>query len=460
MSKKRLIVLFCAVCVAIFQNGAADAQSQMHHNEPPEETNASELAPNINLLQGEQDSDTDAVSIDVSRLAANGEATAATYEKRQILFQRLVDAHAQGRENDTPEDIAMTLSDAAIEDIFAGYSEGEEEEIDLDMVADFVASEQQLEDQEESDEKEDDDDIDSEEEEYVAEDEPEESKSVLDILNEHKVAVAVVGTGIVLGGGAASYVMKKKDNEENEISDEDDYEDEDEEDYEADEEESEEYEEDSERTKYVESENYEGFDSINTKTASADPEDLYLSLGGVAEAGELQGDSAAVDTGAVSRVVNADIFDWAGNSAIVNRSIFADSGITAEDIESHMHGVLVGQGELIYQTAKKYGIDPAFFAAIPYAENRWGEDLHGIIGHGEPYNVYSLLDDHEYTSVEENIKAAGEVVEWYINDFGVKTIGEFQQKFCPVGVENDPTGLNENWLDGVSAGMKLLGVYY
>ena len=153
MSKKHLLVLACAVCVAFFQNDAA-AQSQSTNYQTEAEQNENELAPNINLLQGEQESDTDAVSIDVSRLSANGEATAATYEKRQILFQRLVKANTQGSMEGDPEDIVMTLSDTAIEDIFAGYGEGEDQEIDLDMVAEIAGTyEQQSEEQEELDEE-------------------------------------------------------------------------------------------------------------------------------------------------------------------------------------------------------------------------------------------------------------------------------------------------------------------
>lgn len=56
----------------------------------------------------------------------------------------------------------------------------------------------------------------------------------------------------------------------------------------------------------------------------------------------------------------------------------------------------------------------------------------------------------KYSNIEEGIDA-------YINnlkkgyfDKGLDTIEKIQKKYCPIGAENDPTGLNANWTSGVT----------
>jgi len=57
---------------------------------------------------------------------------------------------------------------------------------------------------------------------------------------------------------------------------------------------------------------------------------------------------------------------------------------------------------------------------------------------------------YSYNSIEDGIEA-------YINnlkkgyfDKGLDTIEKIQTKYCPIGAENDPTGLNVNWTSGVT----------
>ena len=143
---------------------------------------------------------------------------------------------------------------------------------------------------------------------------------------------------------------------------------------------------------------------------------------------------------------------------ISNYDITMDSGLTAAELEPHLHGVLQGKAQLIIDMAKKYGIDPAFLAAIPYGENGWGADTSGILGNGNPYNVYSLMDGHIYESVEENIEAAARLIREDYIDEGIRTAGAFQKKYAPENAANDPTGLNNNWLKNLSVGLRTLGI--
>jgi len=141
-----------------------------------------------------------------------------------------------------------------------------------------------------------------------------------------------------------------------------------------------------------------------------------------------------------------------------NYDVTVDSGITAAELEPHLQGVLKGKAQFIIDTARKYGIDPAFFAAITYAENGFGGDTSGILGNGEPYNVYSLMDDHVDSSVEENITRAAVLLKEDYIDEGIKTIGAIQRKYCPAGAANDQNGTNVGWLDAIGTGLRALGV--
>jgi hypothetical protein len=57
---------------------------------------------------------------------------------------------------------------------------------------------------------------------------------------------------------------------------------------------------------------------------------------------------------------------------------------------------------------------------------------------------------YTYSSVEDGIEAYVRNLNKGYFDKGLNTIESIQKKYCPVGAKNDPTGLNKNWLGGVT----------
>lgn len=55
-----------------------------------------------------------------------------------------------------------------------------------------------------------------------------------------------------------------------------------------------------------------------------------------------------------------------------------------------------------------------------------------------------------YNSLDEGIDAFLINLKNNYFDMGLDTFDKIQKKYCPIGAENDPTGLNKNWLNGVN----------
>lgn len=55
-----------------------------------------------------------------------------------------------------------------------------------------------------------------------------------------------------------------------------------------------------------------------------------------------------------------------------------------------------------------------------------------------------------YNTIEDGISSYIKNLKKGYFDKGLNTIEDIQKKYCPVGAENDPTGLNQYWLNGVT----------
>lgn len=56
-----------------------------------------------------------------------------------------------------------------------------------------------------------------------------------------------------------------------------------------------------------------------------------------------------------------------------------------------------------------------------------------------------------YESYEEGLHDFVKILKKYYFDLGLNTIEKIGTKYCPVGAENDPNGLNQYWVGGVTA---------
>ena len=146
-----------------------------------------------------------------------------------------------------------------------------------------------------------------------------------------------------------------------------------------------------------------------------------------------------------------------------NYDVKKNSGITAEKLnEAFKGGILEGKGQAFIDAGNKYKIDPAFLAAITFAENGFGKNKSGILGSEEgKYNVFSMMDGRVYKSVEENLdRAAKNLAENYVYDSSNvrDTVYKIHMKYCPPGAANDPKGTNGGWTHAVGEGLKTLGI--
>ena len=62
-----------------------------------------------------------------------------------------------------------------------------------------------------------------------------------------------------------------------------------------------------------------------------------------------------------------------------------------------------------------------------------------------------------YSSLDEGIEAFVKNLKRNYFDMGLDTLEKIQPKYCPIGAANDPTGLNNHWLAGVTQIYNSLG---
>ena len=124
------------------------------------------------------------------------------------------------------------------------------------------------------------------------------------------------------------------------------------------------------------------------------------------------------------------------------------SGVTAAQLNAKLGGKLRGTGELFIKYGMKYGIDPAVLAAIAMHETGNGTSSAVIYKN----NVGGMMGRNglmSFPSLEAGIEAMARNLRKNYVDKGIRTIGEIQKKYAPIGAANDPMGLNYNWTSGV-----------
>jgi TP901 family phage tail tape measure protein len=118
-------------------------------------------------------------------------------------------------------------------------------------------------------------------------------------------------------------------------------------------------------------------------------------------------------------------------------------------------GKLAGSGSLMEKYGNKYGISPALLAAIAMHETGNGTSS-AVRNKNNAFGIMGSNGLKSFTSLEESIKYAASLLKKNYIDKGLTTVEAIQKKYAPVGVANDPTGLNKNWVNGVNKFISLV----
>lgn len=123
-------------------------------------------------------------------------------------------------------------------------------------------------------------------------------------------------------------------------------------------------------------------------------------------------------------------------------------------------GVLKDKGDKIKEVAAKQGIDPILFAAIAFNETGWGTSSAVV----EKNNPGGLMDAATgmstvkvFATLDEGLEAMGVTLHNRIVKDGLNTVEKLGAVYAPIGVANDPNGLNVNWIPTVNGMIQKLG---
>ncbi|MEH7307826.1 glucosaminidase domain-containing protein [Neobacillus drentensis] len=123
--------------------------------------------------------------------------------------------------------------------------------------------------------------------------------------------------------------------------------------------------------------------------------------------------------------------------------------ISSEKINQILDGKLKGMGEAFVRAGQKYNVNPALLTAIAQHETGNGSSKAAYIKN----NVAGMMGKNglkSYSSIEESIMDMARNISKNYLGIGFTSIAKIAEKYAPIGAGNDPNGLNNHWVNGVS----------
>src|SRR5690625_358311 len=110
-------------------------------------------------------------------------------------------------------------------------------------------------------------------------------------------------------------------------------------------------------------------------------------------------------------------------------------------------GALSGHGDAIVDLSEEKGIDPVLFAAISLHETAWGRS-NAINNYNNPGGLMSPSSGGlmQFDTLEEGLNSMARTLYNRIIRDGLVTVEKLGGVYAPIGADNDPDGLNENWV--------------
>lgn len=123
--------------------------------------------------------------------------------------------------------------------------------------------------------------------------------------------------------------------------------------------------------------------------------------------------------------------------------------ISSEKINQILDGKLKGMGNAFVSAGQKYNVNPALLTAIAQHETGNGTSKAAYVKN----NVAGMMGKYglkSYSSIEESIMDMARNLSKNYLGIGLTSISKIAGKYAPIGADNDPTGLNNHWVNGVS----------
>ncbi|MFJ7726546.1 glucosaminidase domain-containing protein [Neobacillus sp. NPDC097160] len=123
--------------------------------------------------------------------------------------------------------------------------------------------------------------------------------------------------------------------------------------------------------------------------------------------------------------------------------------LNADKLNQVLGGKLKGMGEVFVNAGKRFNINPALLTAIAQHETGNGKSRAA----NEKNNIAGMMGINglkSYSSIEDSIMDMARNLSKNYLGKGLSSIPGIGAKYAPIGADNDPSGLNNQWVSGVT----------